>query len=342
MKRYFLSFMFFLLFIQQAQAKINTSYIKVSLKKIPPQPQLLAKVIPQRIYKLSSSINGRISSFKINTGENIYKNSFIANITSPTISSKEKILKKEIAQTKKNFHIKQSILNILQNEYRKHLISKEILLENKIKLEKTKTKMKTLQIKLQSLQAQKQLYSPVNGKIINVFAANGDYVKAGETILKIISTKNRLLVRVYGEEGNKIKIGQKGWFYPQQSSSPILVKVNAIIPNPNIPGTWNVYLNSVKQKPNWFTGEVGKFIFITKSHYAMAVPKKSLVMFAGKWWVLKKTTDGFQKIRVSLLFSNNNYAWIKGKNLNIGDRIIVSKVYQMFHENFSKNYEDPN
>jgi len=132
MRRPFLFLLFALLFLslEQVEAKINISYIKVSLKEVPPQTQLFAKVIPQRIYKISSAINGRLSSFDMNIGKTINKNSFIANITSNAISTKMQLLKEKIQQTKKNLFITQSILNITQNEYSKRLISKQLLLQN--------------------------------------------------------------------------------------------------------------------------------------------------------------------------------------------------------------------
>jgi len=342
MKRSFFLLFTIILLSSGLEAKINISYAKIVLKKIPPQNQLFAKVIPQKIYKISSSINGRVSSFNINSGENIKKDSLIAKIKSNSISAKIRLLKKKIWQAKKDFDITKSILNILKNEYQKQLISKQLLLENKMKLEEIKTTLKSEKIKLNYLQKQQKLYSPITGKVINVSAANGDYIKSGETILTILPNKNRLLVTVYGKEGTNIKIGQKGWFYPQQYSSPILVKVYALIPNPHIPGTWNIYLNAVNKNPNWFAGEVGKFTFINKTAYLKAVPKKALIMDAGKLWVVKKTANGLKRIQVFIYTTNDKWAWIKGKNLNTGDEVIVSGAYQMFHKNFSKNYENPN
>lgn len=342
MKRFFLFFMFFFLFVQQAEGKINTSYMQVSLKKLPPQIQFFAQVIPQKIYKISSAIDGRISSFNIAPGENIHKNSFIATIISTNIISKIRIIKEDIWQTKKNLFTAQSILNILQSEYHKQLISKQQMLKEKMEVEKIRTHLKILQIQLHSINLQTKLFAPINGKIINIYSANDDYVKSGQTILTILPNKNFLFVKAYGNIGTTIKKGQQGWFYSQLNTSPILVTVNSAIANPNTPGTWSIYLKAVHKNPNWFIGETGKLEFIQKYSDAIAVPKKALIMDAGKWWIVKKIDNKLKKIQIIPIISNNKWVWVKGGNINVGDTVLVSGAYQMFHENFSKIYEDPN
>ena len=339
----FLVFALLFLSVEQIEAQTNISYLKVSPTKVPAQTQLFARVIPQRIYKISSALNGRLSSFSVNMGETINKKAFIANITSNAISAKTQLLKEKIVEAKKELSTTQSILNIAQQEHHQRLFSTQSLLQAKMELEKAKVSLKILRIQLQSLQAQSKLYASANGKIFNVFAANGDYVKSGQTLLTILSNKNRLLVKAYREKSNSIKIGQKGWFFPEQENSkPILMAVSTVIPDPNVAGIWHIYLHPVDSNYTWFVGEVGKFEFIKKSTYLIAVPKKALIMNIGKWWVIKKTSHGLRQVQVFPFVSKNKWVWLNKGGLKKGEKIVVSGAYQIFHKEFSKNYEDPN
>ena len=338
-----LLFALFFLSLTQIEAQTNISYLSVSPSKVPAQTQLFAKVIPQRIYKISSSLNGRISSFTLNTGEIITKNRVIANITSNAISAKMQLLKEKIAETKKEVSTRQSILNIAKKEHHQRLFSTQSLLKAQMELEKVKVSLKLLHIQLKSLQGQRRVYSFANGKVLNIFTANGDYVQSGQTLLTILSNKNRLLVTDYNEKNNTITIGQKGWFFPQQKNAkPILMAVNTIIANPNEAGILHIYLHPVHSNANWTVGEVGNFEFIKQARYLIAIPKKALIMNRGKWWVLKKTDQGIQKIEVFPFASNNKWVWLKKGTLKRGDKVVVLGAYQMFHKDFSKNYEDPN
>jgi len=323
-------------------AVTKVSYLTVSLKKIPSQTKLFARVVPQRIYKISSALNGRVSSFSLNTGETIDKNTFIANITSNAISAKIQLLKEKTAETKQELSIAHSILNITKQEYHQQLLSTQSLLKVKMEFEKVKVSLKLLRIQLKFLLAQGKLYSFANGKVLNIFTANGDYVKSGQTLLTILSNKNRLLVTAY-KKNNSIKIGQKGWFFPQQKNAkPILMAVSTIISDPNVAGIWHIYLHPVHSNTHWVVGEVGNFEFIIKARYFIAVPKKALIMNKGKWWVVKKTDYGIRKIEVFPFTSNNKWVWLKKGALKRGEKIVISGAYQIFHEDFSKNYEDPN
>ena len=339
----FLVFALFFLSVEQIEAQTNISYLKVSPTKVPAQIQLFARVIPQRIYKISSALNGRLSSFNVNTGETIDKNAFIANITSNAISAKIRLLKEKIAEAKKELSTAQSILNIAKKEHHQRLFSTQSLLQAQLELEKAKVSLKILQIQLQSLQTQRKLHASANGKILNVFAANGDYVKSGQTLLTILSNKNRLLVKAYREKNNSIKIGEKGWFFPEhENSQPILMTVSTIIPDPNVAGIWHIYLHPVHPNSTWFVGEVGKFEFIKKANYLIAVPKKALIMNSGKWWIMKKTYNGLQRVKVFPVLFKNNWVWLKKGSLQKGEKVVVLGAYQTFHKEFSKNYEDPN
>ena len=341
--RFVRAFLLFMLIFSSAQpimAQKNFTLAKATYKKVPFKIQLFARVIPQRIYKISSDLSGRLSSLKINVGDTVDKNTVIANIKSSVITAKLQTLNEKILQDKKKLLVAQSVLKMVSQEYRQRIVAQRRLLQAKIKVQEAKTSLKTLQIRLRSLQVRTQLRTCVNGRVFNIFASNGNYIKLGQTVLTVLPNANRLLARAYGQEGRQIKIGQHGWFQAQGNLTPLLVSVSAMIPDPNVPGTWRIYLNSVDPHPQWFTGEAGTLKLINKTHSLIAVSKRALILDQGKWWVIKKTDHGFVRVQVFPLISNKQWVWLK-RGLNEGDEIVVAGAYQIFHRNFSKNYANP-
>ena len=234
-----------------------------------------------------------------------------------------------------------TLLKLVRQQQRQTLATRQDVLKARTALIEARTRLDVAKSRQQALISETRLLSPASGKVISVSAADGDYVSAGQSLLKILPANELWLsARAFRQDGAQLQPGMPGVFHPDAGGVAIPVSVSATVPGSGAGETWQVYLRPTIQSPAWFAGEAGKLVLSGPARELPAVSSAAVVMDEGKWWVMVKTQQGAKAVQVVPAVSRSGWTWLK-QGLNVGQKVLVRNAYQQFHQNFASQYANP-
>lgn len=313
----------------------------VTLRTLHTRHQLFGQIVPQHQYWVTTSLNGRIEGLRIQVGDSVHQGDVIARLTGPSVNARLQAARLTVKQDQAELVSAKSVLTLTAQKRRQKLATQEQLLNARTALLKARTQLAIGRSQQQSLQAETQLLAPTDGQVAAVTAANGDYISAGESLLKLLPSKGLWLeARAYGRDGQQVTVGQTGQFLPEEGGQALAVTVATRVPDTESPGSWLLFLVPKGPSTDWFAGQAGTVTLTGGARQLPAVPSAGLIMDQGQWWVMLKTRQGAKPVQVDPAASQNGWTWLL-HGVQAGQEVMVQGAYQAYHQDFSKQYANP-
>ena len=325
------------------QVRADTLPVTFTVSDRPLQQQItaFAQVTPQHLYQVTSSLAGRVANFSIKPGESVRRGESIADLTGAGVTEQAQVAADAVKQAQVDVASANTLLKLVQQQQRQTLATRQDVLKARSSLSEAKARLEIAESRQQALISETRLLSPASGKVISVAATDGDYVSAGQSLLKILPTNELWLsARIFGQDGQQLQPGLPGVFHPNLGGEAIPVSVATTAPGSGAGGTWQVYLLPKIQSPAWFAGEAGKLVLHGPAFELPAIPSAALIMDQGKWWVMVASEQGERPVHVVPASSRHGWTWLK-QGLSVGQKVLVRNAYQRFHQNFARQYANP-
>lgn len=190
---------------------------------------------------------------------------------------------------------------------------------------------------LAMLEAQGSLASPAAATVGSIEVAPGTDVQAGTPVLTLLP-QGRLWLRAEWF-GTARPAGSTGSFAPSDGGPSTTVRLVAELPARAANGAR--VLNFVPVDPAaWQAGETGELTWPDRTQSAVAVPAQSLILDAGKWYVL---TDAGGKLAAQSVTPGPSQGSdvVITAGLKPGVPVVVRDAYLLYHRNFAAQYTPP-
>jgi hypothetical protein len=93
-------------------------------------------------------------------------------------------------------------------------------------------------------------------------------------------------------------------------------------------------------KPLWLAGEAGNLVLDGGTHSWLALPSQALILDAGRWWVVIREQGGYRNQMVEIGTEEAGWTAITD-GLKVGQQVLVSNAYHIYHRNFARDYQQP-
>ncbi|MDE1895106.1 MAG: biotin/lipoyl-binding protein [Xanthomonadaceae bacterium] len=190
---------------------------------------------------------------------------------------------------------------------------------------------------LAMLEAQRRLSSPAAATVGSIAAAPGTDVQAGAPVLTLLP-HGRLWLRAewFGATRPAAPVGR---FMPSDGGPPIAVRLVAELPARAGNGARVLNFAPVAAA-GWQAGETGEVSWPGAAQAAVAVPASSLILDAGKWYVLTDAGGQLAAQAVTPGPSQGNDVVVMA-GLQPGVPVVVRDAYLLYHRHFAAQYTPP-
>ena len=246
---------------------------------------------------------------------------------------------------------KKPLLEVYSNELR--VLQEELKLTNKIGTlyEGVIRRFKTLDINKivlnniinsDSIIKNIEVYSPIDGYLIEKNVYDRSFIKKGKTLFKIASFDYLwVIVKVYQKDLDFIKEGMNSLILIDGFNNPIKGNIDYIYPIMNTKTkTIDVRIiidnRNYKLYPNMFV----KVFFIKKEKNVLVLPKSAILIKGSKYYVFKPINKReFEPLLIEVKRINSNeFEIIKG--LKQGDKVIDQVMFMLDSESITNGLYD--
>ncbi len=314
---------------------------RVALRPLTVTVQAFAQVVSQHRFRVAAPLAGHLSALTVRAGDRVQKGEQLGRLGGPGIDAQIESLRQSVSGDQAGVSATRAVLDSVRQKAGERLATHDALIRARLALTRARSQLKTDQARLKSLQAQTVLIAPATGAVSGLSAANGDFLKVGQTILQIRPARALWLsAEFYGRQGSELQPGQKAQFAPDGGGQPLPVTLATLMPDPDAPGTWQAYFTADQTRPNWFAGQAGTVSVKGPAHPLPAVPSDALILNQGAWWVMVDKSGGAQPVRVTPAASRDGWTWIS-QGLKAGQTVMVKGAYQAYHRDFARQYANP-
>lgn len=190
---------------------------------------------------------------------------------------------------------------------------------------------------LATLEAQATLSSPAAATVGSIEAAAGTDVQAGAPVLTLLP-RGQLWLRAEWF-GTTRPAGAVGHFTPSDGGQPIKVRLVAELPARAANGARVLNFAPVDATA-WQAGETGEVSWAGHVQSAIAVPAQSLILDAGKWYVLTDVGGKLAARGVTPGPAQGNDVVVTA-GLKPGVPVVVRDAYLLYHRDFAAQYTPP-
>ena len=303
-----------------------TGTVKAELRRFNPEYHAYAQVEPQRVIVVKAAATGVIASLSVLPGERVHVGEPLAKLTGPDYRA-------GLAAALARRNAARSNLAVTQGNYPQFSSAQDV--------SNARAALAEAESALKRVRVANRLLAPVDGIVLGVTAADGERVAPGQALVTL-QPSGQLWLRAayYGADAAAIHVGMTGEFSPADGNPPIPVKVATVFGALSPDGGESVGLLSATPAPVWLNGEFGTVTLKAPPRQLVAVPTRALILDAGRWWVLVRTTHGD---RHQVVIPGPARGWLTfiERGLMPGADVVVENVYLEFHRGISETYTPP-
>lgn len=193
----------------------------------------------------------------------------------------------------------------------------------------------TAQAALANLEAQRTLRSPEAARVESVQVAPGTSLPADTAVLTLVPQRSQWL-RVEWFDAQMPAPNTTARFLPGDGGPAIPVRLVAVLPARAPNGARILNFASVGAS-GWQAGETGELVWQGSLQSAVAVPAGSLILDAGRWYVLAEVGGKLTAQAVTPGPTRGPDVLIT-HGLKPGVPVVVRQVYLLFHRDFAARY----
>lgn len=322
-------------------ARADSGTVPARARTITTHLSAYARVEPITLVRLKALQAGIVTGFAILPGQTVKAGAVLGHLSGPAVASLLAARRAAVADVSAALSAAKKILVIERQKQAVRLTTQKIVYQAKAALARARARLDNAKSQLAAARASLVLKSPADGIVLAVNAAEGEQVRADQTILSVQPVGGLwLMARYYGADAAAIRVGMTGKFQPANGGPAIPVRVRTVIGPVGKDGGQRVGLFATVPVPLWVNGEAGSVTILGAKRTYVAVPSRALILDRGQWWVLVHTPQGDKPRKVVPGPSRGEWTFIE-EGLKPGTEVVVENAYLKYHKNISQHYLPP-
>ena len=300
-----------------------------------------AQVRPAALSPLRATQPGQVTGLPVQPGDSVQAGEVLGHLTGPETQARLARDHAAVEAAQADLDVARQTLSAQRHKRTSQLSTREDVYRAQAAVSHAQSRLQTAQATLKADRQSTELRAPAAGAVVSVQAGEGERVAAGQKVLTVQPAGGLWLrAAYYGADAEAVHVGMRGRFVPADGSTPVSVTVAALIPTADPDGGRAVRLRGAAPNPGWHAGQAGMVELRGRSHTAVAVPTRALILDRGRWWVLVHTARGDQPRQVEPGPARDGRTVIR-KGLSNGEQVVVEQAYARYHHNFSQQYQQP-
>jgi RND family efflux transporter MFP subunit len=326
-----------------AAATTADGFVTVRAGTMPHVVRGYGQVEPMSVIRVRAVEPGTLRHFRVLPGSTVAAGEELARISGPQMRSTLTAREASRRSAQAREESANRALAIVRRQLAAQLATRQAEDAAQAELAAAQAAVQTADVQLQEARSQQTLRAPTAGTVIAVQAADGEQIKAGETILTL-QPAGRLWIRAayYGTDAALLRVGMAGRFQPAGDSDAIPIKVATVASSLAPDGGRNVGLTAASgtSAASWVSGQWGTVTLEGASRTMVAVPTSALILDHGTWWVLVHTSQGNHPQKVVPGPTQGWQTWI-ASGLQPGQQVVTQDAFLEFHRGIAQSYQPP-
>lgn len=316
-------------------------YVTVHLASVTRHLGSYGQVEPIALVRVNAPETGVVEGLRILPGMAIHAGEKLADLKGPGIESLILQGQADVRSASAQLTAAQKTLRIQQQQLISHLSTRKAVHQAQSAVAQAQMNLDNARSRLAAVRQMKTVSAPADATVLTLNTANGEFVRAGQTLLTLQKT-NRLWLRAsyYGADLAAIRVGMEGLFVPADGEPSIPVRVQAFLGPMTAGGGESIGLVPAIPRFHWRNGEFGRLRLNLPPRKLVVVPTRALILDHGTWWVLVHTPTGNHPQAVVPGPSREWQTFLKS-GLKPGTQVVVENAYLLFHREIATRYQLP-
>lgn len=315
----------------------------VTVQSSPATSRLVAygQVAPVVVVPVSAAEAGVVTGFNARPGMHVRAGQTLAHLSGPGIDSLLVQGEADLRSAQSQLDAAEKSLAIAQQQLPAHLTTRQAVQQAQSAAAQARSGQAGAQSRLNTVRQLMTIASPTDGVVLQLNAADGALIGAGQPILTVQPANGLWLqANYFGADLAAIHVGMTGQFAPSDGGAPVKVRVASIPGTLAAGGGESIALEPAGAASSWLSGESGTVTLDLPARQMVAVPTRALILNQGKWWVMLHTAAGD---RAQQVVPGPVAGWqtfiVNG--LAPGARVVVNNAYLLFHSSIAEQYQIP-
>jgi RND family efflux transporter MFP subunit len=280
------------------------SVVKVNAKKLDLVEESVGSLESIIDPTIAAEISARVIKVLVHPGQNVKKGEVIALLDATDFSLQQLEAQSEVARIQALINNQQKIVERNRALVEKNFISKNALDDASTQLDTLREQLSGAKSRVNTIShtgSKNRVIAPTDGVIETQIVSNGDYVKIGDPIVKIV---NKKLLRAHlpfpESMANKLKPGLTTMLTTPTSKKVVTTTIRDIKPQITATSRSIDVTADIQGEEDWQPGaSVNAKVIIGSRTSALVVPEQSVVLRpAGEVvYIIEKSADGYQALQ---------------------------------------------
>ena len=327
-----------------AQSSAEQPYVRVHWQSVAPAWHAYAQIEPIATVELRAVASGTLRALRLLPGSPVRAGDIVALVGGPRMHARLVASAQRLASAGARRQAAARLLAIERRKLAEQLATRQELDAAQSELGAADAAVRTAAARLRDVRSQRIVRAPVAGTILQLMAANGEQIAAGQAIARL-QPAGHLWIRAeyYGAQASELRVGMRGRFRPAGAQGRgVPVQIAAISPALAPDGGLRVGLVALAghSPQGWMNGQWGRLRLEGPSRMMAMVPTRALILDQGQWWVLVRTPKGDRPTRVE---PGSARGWqteiVSG--LSPGQQVRVTDAFLDYHRGIASRYTPP-
>jgi len=330
--------------VQTLAAQVHASnVVTVHAQPVPRTLEAYGQVEPIAVLQLRAVDPGTLSGLRVVPGSVVSPGEVLARIGGPRMRSLLTAREQALSSAQAREDASSRALKIARRQFAAQLGTRQSIDAAQSDLAAARAAVQTAAAQLLEARNLQTVRAPAAGTVIQVQAADGEEMAAGQAVLTL-QPSGKLWIRAayYGTDAALLRVGMRGRFQPSGEGGAIPVKVYAIAPGLAADAGLRVGLipTGVASAASWMSGQSGTVTLEGPTRSLVAVPTTALILDQGRWWVLVHTPKGDKPQQVVPGSAQGWQTWITS-GLRPGQQVVVTDAFLKYHRGIASSYTPP-
>jgi len=311
-------------------------------RQVRAQHSAYAQVVPLTVLRLRAARAGVLTGLDLAPGSPVPPGTALARLAGPEVEAALARRRAAVQQGEARLEAAKKERAVDRRQLAHHLSTHQAVNRDQARVAEARAALHQARIRLKAVRQETTVRAATGGTVLDLKAANGERVAAGQTLLTVEPTHGLWLKAVYyGPAASAIHPGMTGHFVPADGGSALPVTVRGVVGTLRPDAGRTVNLRPAQGRTaHWHNGEYGTVTLQGPRHTAAAVPSRALILDKGRWWILVRTARGVSPRAVTPGSSENGWTVIE-RGLKPGTPVVVQDAYLRYHRRFARQYQPP-
>lgn len=316
-------------------------FVPVRKVGVAPTYRAYAEVEPIALLPVRSAVAGVVVGRGALPGSSVVEGQPLAALGGPEVDALRAEYVAAVRSAREAAAAADRKLAVAKSEQPSHLTTEQDVLQAEADAAAARGRLESAEGRRRALDRLLTLTAPATGTVVQVNAADGERVAAGEPVFTLQPDAGLWLqASYYGSDAGEIHVGMAGQFTPAGGGASGAVKVVSVGSSRAPDGGETVGLVAATGRLIWSSGTYGTVELRGPAREATVVPTEALILDRGRWWVLVRTPKGFRRQEVE---PGPAQGWntVVERGLHAGEEVATANAYLEFHAAIASRYQPP-